>query len=73
METFYFNPATENEVAKIISNFNYSASGWDNLYPATIKTIKQHIKQPITHICNLSFANGYFPGEMKLTKKNPNL
>ena len=65
METFYINPATENEIAKIISNFNDSASGWDSLSPAIIKTIKQHIKQPIKHICNLSFANGYFPDEMK--------
>ena len=48
METFYINPAAENEIAKIISNFNDSASGWDNLSPATFKTIKQHIKQPIT-------------------------
>ena len=65
METFYINLATENEIAKIISNFNDSASGWDNLSPAIIKTIKQHIKQPTTHICNLSFANGYFPDGMK--------
>ena len=71
METFYINPATENEIAKIFSNFKDSASGWDNLSPAIIKTIKQHIKQPITHICNLSFANGYFPCEMKLAKVIP--
>ena len=68
MKTFHNNPAAENEIAKIISNFNDSASGLDNLSPAIIKTIKQHIKQPITHICTLSFANGYFPGEMKLAK-----
>ena len=71
METFYINPATENEIAKIISNFNDSVSGWDNLSPAIIKTIKQHIKQPLTRICNLSFATGYFPGEMKLAKVTP--
>ena len=71
METFYINPATENEIAKITSNFNDSASGWDNLSPAIITTIKQHLKQPITHICNLSFANGYFPYEMKLAKVIP--
>ena len=71
LETFYINRAKENEIAKIISNFNDSGSGWDNLSPAIIKTIKQHIKQPITHICNLSFANGYFPGEMKLAKVIP--
>ena len=65
METFYINPATENEIAKIISNFNDSASGWDHLSPAIITTFKQHIKQPIRHICNPSFANWYFPGEMK--------
>ena len=65
METFYINPATEYEIAKIISNFNDSVSGWDNLSPAIIKTIKQHIKQPTTHICNLSFANEYFPDGMK--------
>ena len=71
METFYINPVTENEIAKIISNFNDRASGWDNLSPAIIKTIKQHIKQPITCICNLSFANGYFPGEIKLARVIP--
>ena len=39
METSYINPATENEIAKIISNFNDSASRWDSLSPAIIKTI----------------------------------
>ena len=36
METFYINPNTENEIAKIISNFNDGTSGWDNLSPAII-------------------------------------
>ena len=73
METFYINPATENEIVKIISNFNDSASGWNNLYPAIIKTIQQHIKQPITHISNLPFANVFFPRWNEISQSNPNL
>ena len=65
------NPATHNEICKIISNFKDSASGWDHLSPTIIKVTKQHIKRPITHICNMSFASGIFADQMKLAKVIP--
>ena len=64
-DTFKMSPVTENEVAKIIENFKDSAAGWDDLRPNVMKSIKDCIKIPLTHISNLSFVNGIFPSGLK--------
>ena len=68
LELFYLSPVAEAEVDKIISNFRDSAAGWDELKPSIIKTVKDSIKTPLAHICNLSFDSGIFPVELKIAK-----
>ena len=69
--TFTINAVTDTEVANIIDNFNDSAAGWDDLRPKIIKGIKDYVKLPPTHICNLSFASWVFPTELKIANVVP--
>ena len=66
LESFYLSPSTEEEILKIILNLKNSASGWDGFQAIVIKEIKSAIVHPIMHLCNLSFATGVFPKELKL-------
>ena len=62
---FAINPVSDNEIFKLICDLKDSASGWDELRPNMIKHVKEHIKFPLTHICNLSLSTGVFPCELK--------
>ena len=68
---FYIRPVTEIEIVDIISDFKDSAAGWDELKPSIIKGIKQFIKVPLRHICDLSFSAGVFPWELKIANVVP--
>ena len=70
-DLFIFDPVSENEILKIISNFKDSSAGWDELKPLMMKNIKESIKTPLTHICNKSFSSGLFPFEMKIANVVP--
>ena len=63
--TFSLAPVTENEICKIIGPFKDSAAGWDGIKSGTVKHIKEIICIPLTHICNISFASGIFPSELR--------
>ena len=69
--TFTINAVTDTEVANIIGNFNDSSAGWDGLRPKIIKGIKDYVKLPLTHICNLSFVSGVFPTELEVANLVP--
>ena len=64
-------PATEEEIYKIINHLKDSASGWDEIPPKIIKTVKSDITSPVTYLCNLSFDTGVVPDELKLAKVVP--
>ena len=68
LDFFSFSSVAEAEVDKIISNFRDNAADWDELKPSIIKTVKDSIKTPLAHICNLFFDTGIFPVELKLPK-----
>ena len=68
---FAINPVSDNEILKLIGDLKDSASGWDGLRPNMIKHVKEHIKLPLTHICNLSFSTGVFPCELKIANVVP--
>ena len=68
---FILDPVSENEVLKILSNFKDSSAGWDELKPLIMKSIKESIKTPLTHICNKSFSSGLFPSELKIANVVP--
>ena len=61
-------PTSEDEVHKIINNLKDSASGWDEIPPKVIKSVKGNILNPVTYLCNLSFGTGMVPNELKLAK-----
>ena len=67
----YLDPVTEDEVDKIISNFRESAAGWDELKPTVVKSVRNCIASPLSHICNLSFVTGIFPDELKIANVVP--
>ena len=68
---FNINHVTEDETIKIMGQFKDSAAGWDSLMPSIIKNIKEYLKLPLAHICNLSFSTGVFPTELKLANVAP--
>ena len=71
LKSFYMTPATDDEVNKIIHNLKDSASGWDEIPPKVIKSIKSDIVSPVTYLCNLSFTTGVVPSALKLAKVVP--
>ena len=71
LDSFFLEATCEAEVEKIINSMKDSAAGWDDLLPNIMKTIKEYIKIPLTHICNLSFATGIFPQELKIANVVP--
>ena len=67
----YLDPVTDDEVERIIHHFKESAAGWDELKPTVVKSIRKCIISPLAHICNLSFATGIFPDELKIANVVP--
>ena len=63
---FGVTEVAEFEIVNIIDNFNDSAAGWDEFKPKVIKSIKNSVKIPLTHISNLSFTSGVFPKELNI-------
>ena len=56
----YFNPATENEIRKIVGSFKDNAAGWDDLKSIIIKHVRNSTTVPLIHICNRSSVIGSF-------------
>ena len=62
METLYINPATENEIAKVLLNINDSASGGTIFFPHSLKQLSNtsnnrshtsviyHLQMGISHV-----------------------
>ena len=68
---FNINPVTEDEIIQIMEQFKDGTAGWDSLKPSIIKTIKEYVKLPLAHICNISFSTGVCPTELKLAYVAP--
>ena len=71
VNSLFLNPTNEDEIDRIIMNFKDSASGWDDIAPKVIKSVKDHIKTVLVYLCNLSFITGIVPKELKLAKVVP--
>ena len=68
---FQSSPVTEKEVENIILHLKDSSSGWDELRPNVMKTIKRSIHFPLMYVSNLSFQTGVFPRELKIANVVP--
>lgn len=62
----------EEEVECLIENLRTdSAPGWDGISPKLIKSTRQILVTPITHICNLALSTGIFPKALKKAIVHP--
>ena len=69
---FYINPTSPTEVANIVHSLKHKrCEGFDGLCISPIKDTIDLIAAPLTHICNLSFPQGVFPGKLKTAKILP--
>ena len=68
---FKSSPVTEKEVEHIILHLKDSSSGWDELRPNVMKTIKRSILFPRMYVSNLSFQTGVFPRQLKIANVIP--
>ena len=68
---FAVSPVSDHEILKILGDLKDSAAGWDELRPNMIKHVKQDIKLPLAHICNLYFGTGVFPSDLKIANVVP--
>ena len=68
---FIISPISQIEIGNILSNLKDSSSGWDELRPTIMKSIKANVAIPLQHICNLSFQTGVFPTELKVANVVP--
>ena len=67
-----FEPVLENEIKHIAKAFpSGKAIGYDNISMSAIKLSIDLISRPLTHIVNLSLANGFVPDEMKIARVIP--
>ena len=66
---FAVSPVSDHEILKILGDLG--AAGWDELRPNMINHVKQDIKLPLAHICNLSFGTGVFPSDFKIANLVP--
>ena len=71
IESIFLKPVSENEVDDIIKLLKNSSAGWDQISPRVVKTIRNSIIVPFTHVLNLSLVTGVFPNELKLANVVP--
>ena len=45
--------------------------GLDGFLTSVVKSVSNHIAEPLTHIFNVSFTSGVFPSKLKLAKVTP--
>jgi hypothetical protein len=66
---FVLSPTNEAEVYSVICKLTTKkSSGWDEISTETLKRICIPILVPFTYLINVSFADGKFPKNMKLSK-----
>ena len=62
---FNINPVTGDEITMVMGQFKDSADGWVTLKPIATKNLKEYVKYPLAHICNISFFTWVFPKRAK--------
>ena len=72
VETLFLNPVDDIEVESMIINSKSNKACGPNSIPNRIlKSYKNYLIRPITHLINLSFSQGNFPSLMKLANVCP--
>ena len=70
--SMFTSPVTENEVENVINKLKRkSAAGFDEIPEFLVKRRSHYIKNPLTHVFNISLRFGIFPDLMKRAKIRP--
>ena len=71
-DQFFLSPVTSHEIWTFIGKMDASKSSGPYSVPVTIlKTIRDHICEPLAFLVNNSFASGNFPEKLKLARITP--
>ena len=71
LQTFYIPQIENGEIKKTILSLKDGAPGIDCIPASVLKFTVDLISSPLSHICQLSLDQGYFPSELKLAKIIP--
>lgn len=71
LQSVFLDPASEAEISSIIAGMRNSSAGYDAIRPLIIKENTNNLVTPITHIINLSMAQGKVPKQMKIAQITP--
>ena len=70
--SFFIEPTSENEVIDIVKKLKSKTSkDYNEVSMQIVKNVIETVSKPLCHVCNLSFAAGVFPDEMKIAKVLP--
>ena len=69
--SLFCEPATEDEVFSIFKQMKCTSAGWDAMAPRVLKSVSDVISAPLTHVLNLSLAQGIVPSELKIARVTP--
>jgi len=70
--SFSFAPTTITNIINIITEMETKkSSGYDEIPPSFIKTVKYEIAQPLTTLINACIREGVFPSNLKMADINP--
>ena len=70
-QSMFLKPVSSEELNKIISSLKDGAPGTDDISANVLKCVTEDVLTPITHVCQLSLDQGYFPSQLKLAKIIP--
>jgi len=71
LQTIYLSPVSENEVVDLIKGLKNSSAGIDGIKASVVKSVKEEITVPLTHLLNCSLKTGVFPDALKTAVVTP--
>lgn len=69
--SFFLRPVSPEEVRMTILSLKNTGAGLDNFNPSLMKLIAHLISDTLSHIINIVFKTGVFPGCLKIAKIIP--
>ena len=64
-KSIFFEPSNHQEIVHIICNMENKNGGNDNINAKTLKTLVEHLIDPLTHIFNLCITKAIWPDALK--------
>ena len=71
INTFFVKSIEDDEIKKVVMSLKDGAPGIDCIPASVLKHTIDLISSPLSHVCQLSLSEGYFPSELKLAKIIP--